>query len=178
MDFIVLGKGKLMMKFEGEDGKVQEYDIFNFKGAGIVMGMYNTDESIIGFVHFCFNQVLSKKWFLYFLIKNTIFKKYDGRFKDIFEEIYQKDYKVKFEVIGIVYEHCLIDDMVASALKWNGNFVWVCKNYDGDVQFDFVVYFEFKSFGKFYVFYWLVFVLFGMAFFISGSGEEVCGCRL
>jgi len=135
-DFLVPGKGKLTMKFEGEDGKVQEYDIFNFKGAGIAMGMYNTDESIIGFAHSCFNQALSKKWPLYLSTKNTILKKYDGRFKDIFEEIYQKDYKSKFEALGIVYEHRLIDDMVASALKWNGNFVWACKNYDGDVQSD------------------------------------------
>jgi len=135
-DFLVPGKGKLTMKFEGEDGKVQEYDIFNFKGAGIAMGMYNTDESIIGFAHSCFNQALSKKWPLYLSTKNTILKKYDGRFKDIFEEIYQADYKSKFEALGIVYEHRLIDDMVASALKWNGNFVWACKNYDGDVQSD------------------------------------------
>ncbi|MDB5274818.1 MAG: icd [Chitinophagaceae bacterium] len=135
-DFLVPGKGKLTMKFEGEDGKVQEYDIFNFKGAGIAMGMYNTDESIIGFAHSCFNQALSKKWPLYLSTKNTILKKYDGRFKDIFEEIFQADYKSKFEALGIVYEHRLIDDMVASALKWNGNFVWACKNYDGDVQSD------------------------------------------
>jgi isocitrate dehydrogenase len=135
-DFIVPGKGKLTMKFEGEDGKVQEYEVFNFKGAGIAMGMYNTDESIRGFAHSCFNQALSKKWPLYLSTKNTILKKYDGRFKDIFEEIYQADYKSKFEAAGIVYEHRLIDDMVASALKWNGNFVWACKNYDGDVQSD------------------------------------------
>ena len=135
-DFLVPGKGKLTMKFEGEDGKVQEYDIFNFKGAGIAMGMYNTDESIIGFAHSCFNQALSKKWPLYLSTKNTILKKYDGRFKDIFEEIYEADYKSKFKALGIVYEHRLIDDMVASALKWNGNFVWACKNYDGDVQSD------------------------------------------
>jgi isocitrate dehydrogenase len=135
-DFLVPGKGKLTMKFEGEDGKVQEYEIFNFKSAGIAMGMYNTDESIRGFAHSCFNQALSKKWPLYLSTKNTILKKYDGRFKDIFEEIFQADYKSKFEAAGIVYEHRLIDDMVASALKWNGNFVWACKNYDGDVQSD------------------------------------------
>ncbi len=135
-DFLVPGKGKLTMKFEGEDGKVQEYEVFNFKGAGIAMGMYNTDESIRGFAHSCFNQALSKKWPLYLSTKNTILKKYDGRFKDIFEEIYQADYKAKFAAAGIVYEHRLIDDMVASALKWNGNFVWACKNYDGDVQSD------------------------------------------
>jgi isocitrate dehydrogenase len=135
-DFVVPGKGKLTMKFEGEDGKVQEFEIFNFKGAGVAMGMYNTEESIRGFAHSCFNVALNKKWPLYLSTKNTILKKYDGRFKDIFEEIYQSDYKSKFEAAGIVYEHRLIDDMVASALKWNGSFVWACKNYDGDVQSD------------------------------------------
>jgi len=135
-DFVVPGKGKLTMKFEGEDGKVQEYEVYNFKGAGVAMGMYNTEESIRGFAHSCFNVALNKKWPLYLSTKNTILKKYDGRFKDIFEEIYQKDYKSKFEAAGIVYEHRLIDDMVASALKWNGSFVWACKNYDGDVQSD------------------------------------------
>jgi isocitrate dehydrogenase len=98
--------------------------------------MYNTDESIRGFAHSCFNTALQKKWPLYLSTKNTILKKYDGRFKDIFEEIYQSDYKAKYAAAGITYEHRLIDDMVASALKWNGNFVWACKNYDGDVQSD------------------------------------------
>jgi isocitrate dehydrogenase len=98
--------------------------------------MYNTDESIKGFAYSCFNTALAKKWPLYLSTKNTILKKYDGRFKDIFEEIYQKEFKDKFAAAGIVYEHRLIDDMVASALKWNGNFVWACKNYDGDVQSD------------------------------------------
>ncbi|MCA6436990.1 MAG: NADP-dependent isocitrate dehydrogenase [Bacteroidota bacterium] len=135
-DFVVPGKGKLTMKFEGEDGKTQEFEIFNFKGAGVAMGMYNTEESIRGFAHSCFNVALNKKWPLYLSTKNTILKKYDGRFKDIFEEIYQAEYKAKFEAAGIVYEHRLIDDMVASALKWNGSFVWACKNYDGDVQSD------------------------------------------
>ena len=135
-DFLVPGKGKLTMKFEGEDGTVQEYEVFKFPSAGIAMGMYNLDESIRGFAHSCFNQALNKKWPLYLSTKNTILKKYDGRFKDIFEEIYQADYKTKFATVGIVYEHRLIDDMVASALKWNGNFVWACKNYDGDVQSD------------------------------------------
>ncbi len=135
-DFVVPGKGKLTMKFEGEDGKTQEFEIFNFKGAGVAMGMYNTEDSIRGFAHSCFNVALTKKWPLYLSTKNTILKKYDGRFKDIFEEIYQADYKSKFEAAGIVYEHRLIDDMVASALKWNGSFVWACKNYDGDVQSD------------------------------------------
>lgn len=135
-DFVVPGKGKLTMKFEGEDGKIQEFEIFNFKGAGVAMGMYNTEESIRGFAHSCFNVALNKKWPLYLSTKNTILKKYDGRFKDIFEEIYNSDYKSKYEAAGIVYEHRLIDDMVASALKWNGSFVWACKNYDGDVQSD------------------------------------------
>ncbi len=135
-DFVVDGPGKLTMKFEGEDGTVKEFDVYNFKGGGVAMGMYNTDESIRGFAHSCFNVALNKKWPLYLSTKNTILKKYDGRFKDIFEEIYQADYKAKFEAAGIVYEHRLIDDMVASALKWNGSFVWACKNYDGDVQSD------------------------------------------
>lgn len=135
-DFVTKGKGKLTVKFEGEDGSVQEFEVYNFKGDGVALAMYNTDESIRGFAHACFNQALMKKWPLYLSTKNTILKKYDGRFKDIFEEIYQNDYKAQFEAAGIVYEHRLIDDMVASALKWNGNFVWACKNYDGDVQSD------------------------------------------
>ena len=135
-DFVVPGKGKLTMKFEGEDGKVIEHEIFKFNGPGVAMGMYNVEESIRGFAHSCFNVALNKKWPLYLSTKNTILKKYDGRFKDIFEEIYQADYKAKYEAVGIVYEHRLIDDMVASALKWNGSFVWACKNYDGDVQSD------------------------------------------
>jgi len=135
-DFVTKGKGKLTVKFEGEDGTVQEFEVYNFKGDGVAMAMYNTDESIRGFAHACFNQALMKKWLFYLSTKNTILKKYDGRFKDIFEEIYQADYKAKFEKEGLVYEHRLIDDMVASALKWHGNFVWACKNYDGDVQSD------------------------------------------
>jgi isocitrate dehydrogenase len=135
-DFVTKGKGKLTVKFEGEDGTVQEFEVYNFKGDGVAMAMYNTDESIRGFAHACFNQALMKKWPLYLSTKNTILKKYDGRFKDIFEEIYQADYKARFEQNGLVYEHRLIDDMVASALKWHGNFVWACKNYDGDVQSD------------------------------------------
>jgi len=135
-DFVTKGKGKLTVKFEGEDGTVQEFEVYNFKGDGVAMAMYNTDESIRGFAHACFNQALMKKWPLYLSTKNTILKKYDGRFKDIFEEIYQADYKAEFEQNGLVYEHRLIDDMVASALKWHGNFVWACKNYDGDVQSD------------------------------------------
>lgn len=136
-DFVTKGKGKLTISFTPEDGSApQSFDVYNFKGDGIAMAMYNTDESIKGFAHSCFNTALQKKWPLYLSTKNTILKKYDGRFKDIFEEIYQTDYKTKFEAAGIVYEHRLIDDMVASALKWNGNFVWACKNYDGDVQSD------------------------------------------
>jgi len=135
-DFVVPGKGKLTIKFEGEDGKVIEHEVYKFQGAGVAMGMYNTEESIRGFASSCFNMALSKKWPLYLSTKNTILKKYDGRFKDIFEEIYQQEYKSKFDAAGIVYEHRLIDDMVASALKWHGEFVWACKNYDGDVQSD------------------------------------------
>lgn len=135
-DFVVPGKGKLTITFVGENGEKIEREVYNFKGEGVALAMYNTDESIRGFAHACFNQALSKKWPLYLSTKNTILKKYDGRFKDIFEEIYNTDYKKKFESLGITYEHRLIDDMVASALKWNGNFVWACKNYDGDVQSD------------------------------------------
>jgi isocitrate dehydrogenase len=135
-DFVTKGKGKLSVKFEGEDGTVQEFEVYNFKGDGVALTMYNTDESIKGFAHSCFNMALSKGWPLYLSTKNTILKKYDGRFKDIFQEIYAADYEAKFKAAGIVYEHRLIDDMVASALKWNGNFVWACKNYDGDVQSD------------------------------------------
>ena len=135
-DFVTKGKGKLTVKFEGEDGTIQEFEVFNFKGDGVAMAMYNTDESIFGFARACFNQALVKKWPLYLSTKNTILKKYDGRFKDIFEEVYQNEFKAKYAEAGITYEHRLIDDMVASALKWNGNFVWACKNYDGDVQSD------------------------------------------
>lgn len=135
-DFVVKGKGKLTIKFEGENGEVIEHEVYNFKGDGVALAMYNTDESIKGFARACFNQALIKKWPLYLSTKNTILKKYDGRFKDIFEEIYQQEFKTKFDAAGLTYEHRLIDDMVASALKWNGNFVWACKNYDGDVQSD------------------------------------------
>ncbi|MEN9951090.1 MAG: hypothetical protein RLY85_1842 [Bacteroidota bacterium] len=135
-DFVVPGKGKLTVKFEGEDGQVIEHEVYQFKGAGVAMSMYNTDESIKGFARSCFNMALQKGWPLYMSTKNTILKKYDGRFKDIFEEIYQNEFKAAYEAAGITYEHRLIDDMVASALKWNGKFVWACKNYDGDVQSD------------------------------------------
>ena len=130
-DFVVPGKGKLTIKFEGEDGKVIEHEVFKFKSGGIALAMYNTDESIRGFANSCFNLAVQKNWPLYLSTKNTILKKYDGRFKDIFAEIYEKDFKGK-----VHYEHRLIDDMVASALKWSGNFIWACKNYDGDVQSD------------------------------------------
>ncbi len=138
-DFVTKGKGKLTLTFQPEGGgPAVTHEVFNFKGDGVAMAMYNTDESIRGFAQSCFNMALEKKWPLYFSSKNTILKKYDGRFKDIFEEIYQKDFKTKFEAAGITYEHRLIDDMVASAIKWSGGFVWACKNYDGDVQSDIV----------------------------------------
>jgi isocitrate dehydrogenase len=135
-DFLTKGKGKLTIKYEGEDGTKQEFEVYNFKGDGVALAMYNTDESIKGFARACFNQSLMKGWPLYLSTKNTILKKYDGRFKDIFEEIYQNEFKTQFDEKKLTYEHRLIDDMVASALKWNGNFVWACKNYDGDVQSD------------------------------------------
>lgn len=136
-DTTVKGKGKLTMTFTPEDGsEPQTWEVYNFKGDGVALSMYNTDESIYGFARSCFNMALEKKWPLYLSTKNTILKKYDGRFKDIFEEIYQAEFKAKYEAAGITYEHRLIDDMVASALKWEGSFVWACKNYDGDVQSD------------------------------------------
>lgn len=135
-DFVTKGKGKLTIKFEGEDGQVIEHEVYNFKGDGVALAMYNTEESIRGFARSCFNTAIQKGWPLYLSTKNTILKKYDGRFKDIFQEIYENEFKATMEAKGITYEHRLIDDMVASALKWNGNFVWACKNYDGDVQSD------------------------------------------
>jgi isocitrate dehydrogenase len=136
-DTVIKGKGKLTMSFTPDGGgETQAFEVYNFKGDGVALCMYNTDESIQGFARSCFNMALSKKWPLYLSTKNTILKKYDGRFKDIFEKIYQDEFKTKYEEAGITYEHRLIDDMVASALKWNGNFVWACKNYDGDVQSD------------------------------------------
>ena len=137
-DFVTKGKGKLTITFEGENGEKMSHEVFNFKGDGVAMAMYNTEESIRGFAQSCFNLALQKKWPLYFSSKNTILKKYDGRFKDIFQEVYEKEFKTKYEAAGITYEHRLIDDMVASALKWSGGFVWACKNYDGDVQSDIV----------------------------------------
>lgn len=135
-DVVTKGKGKLTMTFTGEDGAVQTWDVYDFKGDGVALCMYNTDESIRGFAHACFNMAIGKGWPLYLSTKNTILKKYDGRFKDIFEAVYRSDYKERMDALGLTYEHRLIDDMVASALKWDGGFVWACKNYDGDVQSD------------------------------------------
>lgn len=135
-DFVTKGKGKLTITFQSEAGETISHEVYNFKGDGVALAMYNTDESIKGFARSCFNMALSKKWPLYFSTKNTILKKYDGRFKDIFQEIFETEFKSKFSEAGITYEHRLIDDMVASALKWEGAFVWACKNYDGDVQSD------------------------------------------
>ena len=135
-DFLVPGPGKLTMTWVGENGEKLEFDVFDFPGSGVAMGMYNLDASIRDFAHACFEYSLGRKWPLYLSTKNTILKAYDGRFKDIFQEIYDKEYKAKFEAAGIEYQHRLIDDMVASALKWSGKFVWACKNYDGDVQSD------------------------------------------
>jgi isocitrate dehydrogenase len=135
-DFVVPGKGKLTIKFEGEDGKVIEHEVYQYKGGGVALAMYNTDESIRGFARSCMNMALQKAWPLYLSTKNTILKKYDGRFKDIFQEVFDAEFKTQFAAAGITYEHRLIDDMVASAMKWNGGFIWACKNYDGDVQSD------------------------------------------
>ena len=137
-DTVIKGKGKLMMSFIPEDGSAAtEWEVFEFEGAGgVAMSMYNTDESIYGFARSCMNRALDKGWPLYMSTKNTILKAYDGRFKDIFEEVFQNEFKAKFDAAGLTYEHRLIDDMVAAALKWEGGFVWACKNYDGDVQSD------------------------------------------
>ncbi|MDR2232022.1 MAG: isocitrate dehydrogenase (NADP(+)) [Tannerella sp.] len=135
-DVVTKGPGKLTMTFTGDDGNVKSWEVYDFKGDGVALCMYNTDESIRGFAHACFNMAISKKWPLYMSTKNTILKQYDGRFKDIFAEIYEKDYKAVMNSLNLTYEHRLIDDMVAAALKWNGAFVWACKNYDGDVQSD------------------------------------------
>src|SRR3954463_12813890 len=135
-DFLVPGKGKLSIKWVGEDGQEIEHEVFDFPSSGVAMGMYNLDESIRDFAHACLNYGLQRGWPVYLSTKNTILKAYDGRFKDIFQEIYDRDYKAKFVEAGIEYQHRLIDDMVASALKWSGKFIWACKNYDGDVQSD------------------------------------------
>jgi len=136
-DTVTKGKGKLTMTFTPENGgETQTWEVYNFQGDGVAMSMYNTDESIYGFARSCMIQALAKKWPLYLSTKNTILKAYDGRFKDIFQEVYDNEYKDQFAEAGITYEHRLIDDMVAAALKWEGGFVWACKNYDGDVQSD------------------------------------------
>jgi isocitrate dehydrogenase len=135
-DFRVPGKGRLTIRFEGEDGKVIEKEVFKFPGSGVAMAMYNLDDSIRDFARASLNYGLMRKYPVYLSTKNTILKAYDGRFKDLFEEVYQAEFKAKFAAAGIAYEHRLIDDMVASALKWSGGYVWACKNYDGDVQSD------------------------------------------
>jgi isocitrate dehydrogenase len=135
-DFQFPGKGKLTMKFEGIDGKVIEKKVFDAPGAGIAMGMYNLDASIADFARASLNYGLNLGWPVYLSTKNTILKVYDGRFKDIFQHIYETEFKIAFETAGIHYEHRLIDDMVAAVMKWTGGFVWACKNYDGDVQSD------------------------------------------
>lgn len=138
-DFVVPGPGKLTLKYEPADGsEATEYEIFDFPGGGVALGMYNLDESIRGFARACLNYGLTRKWPVYLSTKNTILKAYDGRFKDIFQEIFESEFKDRFDSDGVTYEHRLIDDMVAAALKWSGKFVWACKNYDGDVQSDIV----------------------------------------
>ena len=135
-DVRIKGKGRLRMSFTNEAGETQSWDVYDFEGDGVALSMYNTDESIYGFARSSFQVALDKKWPLYLSTKNTILKAYDGRFKDIFAEVYEAEFKDAFEAAGIRYEHRLIDDMVASAMKWEGGFVWACKNYDGDVQSD------------------------------------------
>ncbi len=135
-DFKFPGKGKLIMKFVGEDGEQIEHEVFDAPSSGIAMGMYNLDQSIIDFARASMNYGLKMTWDVYLSTKNTIMKTYDGRFKDLFQEIYEKEFEAQFKKAGIIYEHRLIDDMVACALKWSGGFVWACKNYDGDVQSD------------------------------------------
>jgi len=138
-DIVTKGKGKLTMTYTPEDGgKPESWEVYNFKEDGVAMSMYNIDSSIYGFARSCMNRALDKKWPLYLSTKNTILKAYDGRFKDIFQEVYDNEFKDKFEKENISYEHRLIDDMVAAAIKWKGGFVWACKNYDGDVQSDIV----------------------------------------
>jgi len=136
-DFLTKGRGKLTITFTPENGgDTISHEVFDFEGDGLAMAMYNTDESIEGFAHSCMQQAIVKKWPLYLSTKNTILKKYDGRFKDIFQKIFETTYKEKFAELGITYEHRLIDDMVAACMKWEGGYVWACKNYDGDVQSD------------------------------------------
>ncbi|MDA9687744.1 NADP-dependent isocitrate dehydrogenase [Candidatus Pelagibacter sp.] len=136
-DFKVPGKGRLEIKWTSEDGKEKkEFEVFNFPGPGIALSMYNLDKSIKDFARACMNYGLNRKWPVYLSTKNTILKQYDGRFKDLFEEVFNNEFKEKFKERKITYEHRLIDDMVACAMKWNGNYIWACKNYDGDVQSD------------------------------------------
>ncbi|MCC7017320.1 MAG: NADP-dependent isocitrate dehydrogenase, partial [Rhodospirillales bacterium] len=136
-DFVVPGKGKLTIRFDPSGGgQAIEHEVFTFPGGGVAMAMYNLDDSIRGFARSCMNYALSLGWPLYLSTKNTILKAYDGRFKDLFQEVFEAEFTAPFKAKGIVYEHRLIDDMVASALKWSGAFVWACKNYDGDVQSD------------------------------------------
>jgi isocitrate dehydrogenase len=136
-DFKVPGKGKLEIKWTSEDGKDEiKHEVFNFTGSGVAMSMYNLDKSIQDFARSCFSYGLMKKWPVYMSTKNTILKQYDGRFKDIFQEIFDNEYKAEFEKHNLTYEHRLIDDMVACAMKWSGKYIWACKNYDGDVQSD------------------------------------------
>ena len=136
-DFVVPGKGKLEIKWTSEDGKNEKkYEVFNFPSAGVALSMYNLDKSIEDFARSCFNYGLIKKWPVYLSTKNTILKTYDGRFKDIFQTIFEKEFKNDFDKNKLIYEHRLIDDMVACAMKWSGKYIWACKNYDGDVQSD------------------------------------------
>jgi isocitrate dehydrogenase len=136
-DMVVKGPGKLTLRFEPADGSpATEHQVFDFPGGGVAMGMYNLDESIVGFARSCFNYGLDRAWPVYLSTKNTILKAYDGRFKDLFQEVFDDEFAADFKAKGVTYEHRLIDDMVASALKWEGGFVWACKNYDGDVQSD------------------------------------------
>ncbi|WP_342642467.1 NADP-dependent isocitrate dehydrogenase [Rhodoligotrophos ferricapiens] len=135
-DFTVPGKGKLTIKFVGEDGKVIEHEVFSYPGAGVALAMYNLDESIREFARASFNYGLMRKYPVYLSTKNTILKAYDGCFKDLFQEVFDAEFKDRFKELGLTYEHRLIDDMVASAMKWSGGYVWACKNYDGDVQSD------------------------------------------
>jgi isocitrate dehydrogenase len=136
-DAVITGKGKLTMTFTPEDGsEATTWEVYDFQENGVAMSMYNIESSIFGFARSCMNRALDKGWPLYLSTKNTIMKAYDGRFKDIFQEVFDNEFKDKFEAAGITYEHRLIDDMVAAAMKWNGGFVWACKNYDGDVQSD------------------------------------------
>ena len=136
-DFLIPGEGRLEIKWTSKDGKdKKEFEVFNFSGPGIALSMYNLDESIKNFARACMNYGLERKWPVYLSTKNTILKAYDGRFKDLFQEIYEKEFEAKFKAASLTYEHRLIDDMVACAMKWSGGYVWACKNYDGDVQSD------------------------------------------